>query len=347
VQTGCRLEVNQQLVLGDRSTNLNTYDLGGDGTVIVHGPEAVGAAGGRGMFTQTSGLHDVKGQFYVGNGVGQKVSTYQLSGGTLTVAMGESVGNGGTGVFNQSGGLHAVTGGLSIGSGNSLGPPGDADSGVYNLSGGTLSVGQSETLGGRWSWGRPATFHQTGGIHTIGGNLGIGGYSHTTANYQISSGSLSVAGNLTLGSSQYSSAFAGLEIDGAASDVRVQGNLVIASGSTQSPNQMSRLTVQLAPDGLTAISVGGTATLHGALDVELMDGFTPFPGQQFDVLTASSGITNSLSLIGSHAADFQLATAGSTLVLTYSVPEPSTFILLGMGAIGLLAFAYRGRRQPA
>jgi fibronectin-binding autotransporter adhesin len=114
VQNGCRLGLNQDLTVGDSGANLNTYDLGGDGTVTVHGREAVGNSG-RGMFTQTSGLNDVKGQFYIGNGVGKQASTYQLSGGSLTVGMSEAIGNGGTGIFNQSDGQHTITTWLTIG----------------------------------------------------------------------------------------------------------------------------------------------------------------------------------------------------------------------------------------
>jgi hypothetical protein len=80
--------------------------------------------------------------------------------------------------------------------------------------------------------------------------------------------------------------------------------------------------------------VTGTATLAGALDVVLINGFSPQPGQRFDVLT-----------YGAHAGDFgsfsgldlgnglalMPAATGTTYTLVVT-PEPGTLALLGAAA---------------
>ena len=85
---------------------------------------------------------------------------------TLSVKNSE-IGKDGWGAYIQGGGTHKITQNLSLG----VTPSGF---GTYNLNGGSLNVGGSEklgVLGGGDSLLGEGDFNQTGGTHTIGGNL--------------------------------------------------------------------------------------------------------------------------------------------------------------------------------
>ena len=90
----------------------------------------------------------------------------------------------------------------------------------------------------------------------------------------------------------------------------------------------------------------GSLILSGALDVELTDGFVPADGDSFELFSGPTlgtfatcdlpALTGGLSWDSS-----RLDTDGVVSV----VPEPSTFVLLGIGALALLGYAWRRRRQ--
>jgi hypothetical protein len=70
--------------------------------------------------------------------------------------------------------------------------------------------------------------------------------------------------------------------------------------------------------------VSGDAVLDGIIDVSLIDGFIPLPGQQFQVLSAAAIIENGVVLGGAAASLFNLIVDESTLIL-----EAVTTALLG------------------
>ena len=63
------------------------------------------------------------------------------------------------------------------------------------------------------------------------------------------------------------------------------------------------------------MSVTGNALVGGMLDVSLINGFTPTPGQMFTVLTAGSVTYNGLALGGSAASSFYLLVGPSSVTL--------------------------------
>ena len=78
------------------------------------------------------------------------------------------------------------------------------------------------------------------------------------------------------------------------------------------------------------VSVGGTATLAGILDVSLINGFTPAGGEQFTILTAGNIVNNGLVLGGSAAGSFNLLMGSSTVTLQMITPGlPGDFNLDG------------------
>jgi hypothetical protein len=92
--------------------------------------------------------------------------------------------------------------------------------------------------------------------------------------------------------------------------------------------------------GLSTISIGHLASLAGSMEVTVAPGTPLFLGQTFDVLTASGGITGSLTLTGPDAASFELLQNGNTLQLVH-VPEPTA----AAGFATMILFS-TSRRRP-
>jgi len=199
------------LTLGDQTGSSGTYTLSGAGSLSVSGNETIGNYGS-GAFTQTGGSNTLDapsaagGELWVGTQGGS--GAYSLSGGSLSTNAGICIGaSGGNGTFSQTGGSLQVTAGESIGDGGSgsfsqsggannasglaLGTDfvtGSAGTGAYNLSGGSLQVGYlGEYIGAD---GGSGSFSQSGGSHTISGELYLGA-NGGTGTYNLSGGSLS------------------------------------------------------------------------------------------------------------------------------------------------------------
>ena len=245
------------------------------------------------------------------------MGTVNMSGGSLNVSSGLSIGRSGGSTFTQTGGqVHAasvligdlfggngvydISGGMLIA--GEIGHPSSAGSATINLSGtGVLRAG---TIHGEGS--QAITIHFTGGV------LGV----------------LSIKQSLTN---------AGGRLEAASSPNERIGTCVIEGDYNQT---LGQLAVDLAgTDQGTAydlFKISGTASLAGLIDVSLLLAFTPSHGDTFDVLTATS-ITDTSTLMG--AAGFNkgiiLGANGEILRLTY-VPEPQALTQIGISAAILL-----------
>ncbi|MEO8304100.1 MAG: choice-of-anchor D domain-containing protein [Betaproteobacteria bacterium] len=252
------------------------YDLSG-GTVnsnfTVVGDSAQGAV------VQTGGIFNA-GELQIGAAglfsITQGANTYFYSSGTYDLQSGQlnttgtTVGLFGQGTFNQSGGDHNVTGNLVVGSAPGLTEPnsGQVRQGVYNLTDGNVTV-SGLTLVGAGNGvgldpgflgepGAMGTFTQSGGTHTVGGDLIIGqagSQGGGTGLYQMSGGALTVNGQLTVG-------------DG--------GNTVAGSGTfIQSGGLVTANALVVGSNGGSS-TVIGTYTLNAG-DVVVTD-LVPFGG---------------------------------------------------------------------
>lgn len=189
-QTGGTHTVSDTLYVG--SSAGGGFDGNGSYTLnagILNARNEIVADGRTGTFTQTGGRHTVSNQLQIGFG---ERGTYHLSGdGTLTTST-EKIGNFGTGTFQQTGGVHQVNGTLNIGEGRGAISGG---SGAYALSAGIL-IASNENLGLNNAQG---TFTQTGGTHSVGGRLTIGGVADGAGGsgaYNLSGGSLSATSEI-------------------------------------------------------------------------------------------------------------------------------------------------------
>jgi hypothetical protein len=95
-----------------------------------------------------------------------------------------------------------------------------------------------------------------------------------------------------------------------------------------------------------ALNVTGTANLNGALNITLLDGFMPTPGDSFDLLVATSivGGFSSLVLPDISGIEWELnvLTGGPMEILRLTaVPLPPAVWLLGAGLVCLRATSKR------
>ncbi len=129
-------------------------------------------------------------------------------------------------------------------------------------------------------------FAQTGGQTVVNGTLQVSG-----AALNLQGGVLTGSGTVS-GSVQNTSA----TVDPGAS----AGTLTISGAYTQSAGGMLEIELAGPPPGGPAdlLAVSGAAALAGTLQIALIDGFEPQPGQQFTILTASSVTGQFTTVVG-------------------------------------------------
>jgi autotransporter-associated beta strand protein len=147
--------------------------------------------------------------------------------------------------------------------------------GAFNVSGGSTDLATINLVGGGSAGLTGGTLH----VQNVQGSLANQGGTLAPG---MSPGSTNITGSYT----QESGGTLGIEIGGAAPGT-----------------------------GFDFVNVGGVATLAGILDVSLINSFTPTPGQEFTVLTASSVTNNGLTLGGSAANLFNLLIGPSSVLL--------------------------------
>jgi len=194
------------LSLGVNATDMGLYKLSSTGTLGVVGntnSETIGE-NGTGSFMQSGGLNSdqsFSNAFVLGENT-NSTGTYNLSAGSVGVSGDESVGYSGNGTFNQSGGTNIISGG---GGANQLDlGENTGGTGTYILSGGgTLSIAGPTQIFENVGYEGSGSFIQTGGSNTIGtgdsGSLQIGADSGAVGTYSLSGGLLTVNGGVGVG----------------------------------------------------------------------------------------------------------------------------------------------------
>jgi hypothetical protein len=128
---------------------------------------------------------------------------------------------------------------------------------------------------------------------------------------------------------------AGAAGSSAAGDLTVTGNY---GGGTQ---QYTVLDIGLGGAGAGSqygqLDVSGTATLVGTLDVSLSNGFVPYPGETFDIVTAGSrsGTFQTTEFPTGLSNPWLINYTSNGVVLEY-VPEPASAAILALAAVNLL-----------
>ena len=344
IQSGGTLTVNDTLSIGHVAGSLGSYELSG-GTLNVTGTEYVGFFGD-GSFTQTGGTHNT-GNLHVGRKSGNGI--YTLDNGSLNVSGVMEVGTipGAPGTDTQN--AHFVQNGGSL---------------IMTTPGARLTVSASGMANGRYDLNDGAlttsrvinndTFEYSGG--SLNGDFE--NHDHMILN---GPGTRTIIGDLTnVGTTLFEHTYNA----GAPDELTVQrtahglieladgtmlnvdGNLVLQAGST--------LAIELGESFYNTmafpwISVSGTTTAGGILDLTSIGGFAPEDGFSWLLLDASlvSGSFDEILFPTIPNWSWELVYGTDNIVLTgYSaVPVPAAAWLFVSGLVGLITVSRRSHHR--
>jgi T5SS/PEP-CTERM-associated repeat protein len=342
------INTGQTVQVSDLGTLGTTNPMFNNGTLQLNGPSAqvtgfaynLGVVQGTGRFAggmNNSTLGTIRaraGDYLVIDSGGLTNSgNIELSGGTLEYT--HPISNLGTGFISGRGEFRA---GTSVPGGNGL-----SNSGVVAFSGGTTDVrGDVQNNPGGVivsAGGGVVTFYDdvvhngteirtNAGARTVffGGQSGAGPFTGT--------GTVEYNGDLRPGNSPANVTYAGNVI------LNPSAKLHMELGGTTPGSQHDRLTVS------------GTITVGGTLDVVPINGFKPQPGQSFilidnlgngPIVGTFAGISEG-ALFTSNGVTYQASYLGGTgndFVIT-PVPEPTTVLLVAFAAGGAAWIRRRG-----
>ena len=180
-----------------------------------------------------------------------------------------------------------------------------------------------------------ATYTQTAGSTTVAGAL-------TTSSVELYGGLLSITGTVAGSVNNYG---------GTVDSPGVPGKLTILGDFTQHAGGKLLLQIGGTERGMTYdwLSVGGTATLGGELEIVFLNGYIPAPGTSFDLMSYSNVLgsfdTTRITGIGGTSESFAFGPNGMSLTIN-PVPEPETYAML-LAGLGLLGFVARRKKQRA
>ena len=252
--------------------------------------------------------------------------------------------------------------------------------GGTTISGGTLQLGDgvsnNGSVAGNITDNAHVTFANPNGQTYTGTISGSGGVTKTAAGALVLSASNIYSGDTTVGSGI-------LEVDGslpAGGNVQVQsggtlsgsgsvGNVSVAPGAAVAPGSIGGGTLTTASlilsnsSSLNAslgtgngsdslLAVAGSLTVGSDLTVNVVPGTNwtagPYTLATFGSLVDGSNNFSGWTVTGTNLGinfSYDFSSDSHDLYLdVLSVPEPSTFALLGVAAVGLLAFVWRRKR---
>ncbi len=319
-----------------------TYSLYGNGFLSAPS-EFVGYIAAVGNFTQSAGTNNAGSLTlaFSSNSSG----TYNLNGGIL-VAGGLSNGSG-TAAFNFGGGTLQPSGNLSTALPMTLtGSGGNAtvDTGGYTV-----------TLSGSLSGNGGLTKTDAGVLILSASNIYSGGTIVDAGILEVANGTLGSAtgsGSVTLSGGTLTSGTAGGSISGAVQIATLAS--AIAPGGFNSIGKLTigslvtgsklRLNFDLTTPGGSndLLAVTGNLTLNP--NTAITFGTDPTAYGDYRLIGYGS-LTGSLSDFDLPSGPYSLSTSVDPGYIDLVVPEPSTLVLLGIAAVGLLGWAWRMRKR--
>ncbi len=317
-----------------------TFELEG-GTMNVRaqfflgGANGTSAGAGTATATQSGGSLTVNGAFVVGLAPGH-TGNYSLSGGEVFhTGSDTSVGESGTGTFHVglNGKFTDTTGGQFFVGRN------EGSSGTLIVDG---NLSRTATSGIRVGNGNSDGVDNTNGTGLLGGtgtiesNVRIGSHGTLTAGTSLTIGTLSLTGDLSFSGNGL--LYANLGSAGSSDRINLTGGVFIETGAILGgtwgggiPDSSSRywLLVNDGDDFINGTFANVSLTSPNASLFPSADGWATIEGQEFAVFYNADFGSNSF-------------TGGNDLLLA-PVPEPSTALLLGCGAI--LGLSRRRRKN--
>jgi len=310
------LTVNEGALLDGGADTVLGFEPGGEGLLTVHASSAtfryleVGLRG-RGTLIANGGTAATAGRVTVGAFAGGVGDLLVVGAGTFLAAERVALGLGGAGSLAVNSGASAAVGELVVGPGGFV----DTDGGTLVVGGGAGAGALSPLRGAGLTADTllvaPGATLDVGGVElAAGGVLGGAGtlsFDLTNAGTINPGDSAGVAGTFTIGGAYMQAAGGILEIE---------------LGGT-------------AGGAYDQLAVSGAATLDGTLRFSHIGGFTPAPGDIFDVLTAGSSTGAFAGVDGPPGCTYSLAygpTSVTATVLTVAAEPPA-------GAAGLVLHA--------
>ena len=367
------------LSIGNNSGGVGTYNLSGVSSNLQINGNAYVGADGSGTYSQTGGTANVTGDLVINNTGTPNGSSLSISGnGALTAS---TVTNNDLLSISGSGELTAST---------------VTNNDQFNFQGGTVTADVTNNGGMETNSGLTAALNGNLSNSSTGTvDIGSGSTVNVSNNVQNDGGSVTVEAGSKLSANVYNQSSGTTKIDGTlkAPSINNNGGLLEGTGSligdlfnagTLKPGDLPG-TITLTGDymqsstgtfqvdlGGTSLAdygrllVGGSASLNGALDLELVNGFSVANGDVFNIMDFSgvSGDFTSFLFDGSActgvSSDFTCGGLGGGLyfseqfvgnsalnilvlqqAITGAVPEPLTLSLFGAGLAGAVVMRRR------
>ena len=301
---------------------------------------------GSGSITQSGGTITMSNLDVGRNGIG----SYALQGGSVTssaTGAGIELGRFGTssGTVIQSGGSLAT-----LNEDLTIAEKGNAQ---YTMTGGTIDVADDLFIGRASDGGNSGLLDQSSGTVTVTNNVwvsninqSIGTYSFSADAIAIFGGSLNVCSALAANNTTPDGASGTLNIVGEDVSITVGGDLN-ASGAGANALNSSLINFTTGVTGnVSTIDVAGAADIDGAV-IDIIESSPVAIGTVLDLVETEGGVSNlgsaSVGPAASGSWTLRLGGASDNILQAVKVPEPSSIVLVAIGAA--VACFFRKRRS--
>ncbi|MBN1381259.1 MAG: PEP-CTERM sorting domain-containing protein [Deltaproteobacteria bacterium] len=385
-QSGGTNTVIKNLYIGNQAAGFGTYNLEGglldvtqyyyDEDLQEYDEYAAGYTvighNGTGVFNQYDGssfnarVLVLGGGPYAGMDPAISTGTYNMYGGTLMAGLIEVGRDDGTGIFYQAGGNVETN---TLGMGNY-----DYGDGEYTIENGTLQVAHNLEIGSNCSLGK-GIFKQSGGSVTVTDTIWVGHADSTgiNATYDMEGGSLTAGqlfveaggrfinngGTVSINETYNSGLIMGsgtftgnVTNSGVLKPGTSPGAITVDGNYVQDVDGLLEIEIQdcgIQGTDYDYLSITGTASLGGTLEIVLLPGYDIQIGDIFTILYAMGGLNGSafdveiLPALAGMYFDVQYDAYNVYLAVLEQggpgpVPEPAMLLLLGFGmaALGVL-----------